>query len=233
ACLNHINRPDRKIITVEQPVEYQLSGINQVNVREDIGLTFAAALRSILRQAPNIIMIGEIRDMETATIATEAALTGHLVFSTLHTNDAPSAITRLLDIGIKPFLVASSVKATMAQRLVRHLCTKCKEEHSPSEMEINILGIKPEEVGGVKLYRGKGCNQCSLTGFRGRKGIFEIFKLTEEIQKMIFDVVPASELRECARRMGMRSLREDGLRKVVAGITTLDEVLKATMGDID
>ncbi|MEI6971304.1 MAG: ATPase, T2SS/T4P/T4SS family [bacterium] len=233
ACLNHINRSDRKIITVEEPVEYQLSGINQVNVRESIGLTFAAALRSILRQAPNIIMIGEIRDLETATIATEAALTGHLVFSTLHTNDAPSAITRLLDIGIKPFLVASSVKATMAQRLVRHLCKKCKEEHAPTDSEINILGIKPEQVAGAKLYMGRGCNQCALTGFRGRKGIFEIFKLTEEIQKMVFDKVPSSELRACARRMGMRSLREDGLRKVVAGITTLDEVLRATMGDID
>lgn len=233
ACLNYINRPDRKIITVEEPVEYQLSGINQVNVREDIGLTFAAALRSILRQAPNIIMIGEIRDLETATIATEAALTGHLVFSTLHTNDAPSAITRLLDIGIRPFLVASSVKAAMAQRLVRSLCSKCKEEHAPTESEIHVLGIKPEKVAETKLYRGRGCNQCALTGYRGRKGIFEIFKLTEEIQKMIFEKLSATALRESARRMGMRSLREDGLRKVVAGITTLDEVLRATMGDLD
>jgi len=233
ACLNHINRPDRKIITVEEPVEYQLSGINQVGVREDIGLTFAAALRSILRQAPNVIMIGEIRDLETAEVATEAALTGHLVFSTLHTNDAPSAITRLLDIGIKPFLVASSVKAAMAQRLVRSLCPKCKEEHPPTESEIRILGIKPHEAAGSHLYKARGCNQCAITGFKGRKGIFEIFKLTEEIQKMVFEKLPASELRACARRMGMRSLREDGLRKVVAGITTLEEVLRATMGDID
>lgn len=233
ACLNYINKPDRKIITVEEPVEYQLSGINQVNVREDIGLTFGAALRSILRQAPNIIMIGEIRDLETATIATEASLTGHLVFSTLHTNDAPSAITRLLDIGIKPFLVASSVRAAMAQRLVRCICNKCREEHSPSELEISMLRLNPNDLASVHLQRGRGCNECALTGFKGRKGIFEIFKLTEEIQKMIFERLPGSELRARARQMGMRSLREDGMRKVVSGMTTLEEVIKTTMGDVD
>jgi len=231
ACLNHMNRPDRKIITVEDPVEYQLSGINQVHVREDIGMTFAAALRSILRQAPNIVMIGEVRDAETAMIATEASLTGHLVFSTLHTNDAPSAITRLLDIGIKPFLVASSVKVTMAQRLVRCICGKCREPHPPSDAEREIMSIARQDAEQVKLFKGRGCNECALTGYRGRKGIFEIFKVTEEIQKMIFEKVPASELRAHARQAGMRSLREDGLRKVLAGITTLDEVMRMTMGD--
>jgi general secretion pathway protein E/type IV pilus assembly protein PilB len=233
ACLNHINKPDRKIITVEDPVEYQLSGINQVQVREDIGLSFAAALRSILRQAPNIVMIGEIRDFETARIATEAALTGHLVFSTLHTNDAPSAITRLQDIGIKPFLVASAVRAIMAQRLVRCLCDSCREEHRPTATEMRLLGSAAEQFQNVKLYRGRGCNKCALTGYTGRSGIFEIMVVNDEIQHMIFAKQSAAEIRIRAREFGMRSLREDGLRKVIAGITTLDEVLRVTMGDID
>lgn len=233
ACLNYINRPDRKIITVEDPVEYQLSGVNQVNVREEINLTFAAALRSILRQAPNIVMIGEIRDHETANIATEASLTGHLVFSTLHTNDAPSAITRLLDIGIKPFLVASSVQAAMAQRLVRCICKKCAEEREPTQIESDTLGASHDGASDLKIMAGRGCNECALTGFRGRKGIFEIFHISEDIQRMIFDKVPASELRVRARESGMRTLREDGMRKVISGITSLEEVLRVTMGDID
>jgi type IV pilus assembly protein PilB len=233
ACLNHVNRPDRKIITVEDPVEYQLSGINQVHVREDIGLTFAAALRSILRQAPNIVMIGEIRDGETARIATEASLTGHLVFSTLHTNDATSAIARLQDIGVKPFLVASSLRAVMAQRLVRTICENCREEHRPTATELNLLGTAAEQFSGLKLFKGRGCNNCSLTGYRGRAGIFEVFQVTEEIQRMIFSKTSAIEIRQRARELGMRTLREDGLRKVVIGTTTLDEVLRATMGDAD
>ena len=233
ACLSYINRPDRKIITVEDPVEYQISGINQVQVRADINLTFQAALRSILRQAPNIIMIGEIRDLETANIATEASLTGHLVFSTLHTNDAPSAITRLLDIGVKPFLVASSIRAIMAQRLVRCICESCKEEYTPSETELGYLGPVADETSTVQIYRGRGCNKCSLTGYHGRKGIFEIFLITDEIQKMIFAKIPVSELRVRAREMGMRTLREDGMRKVASGMTTLDEILRVTMGDSD
>lgn len=231
ACLNHVNRPDRKIITVEDPVEYQMSGINQVQVREDIGLTFAAALRSILRQAPNIVMIGEIRDPETARIATEASLTGHLVFSTLHTNDAPSSITRLQDIGVKPFLVASSVRAVMAQRLVRCVCDHCREEHKPTATELKLLGPAAEQFSSIQLFRGRGCNKCSLTGYSGRMGIFEIFVINDEIQRMIFDKVSALEIRQRARELGMRTLREDGLRKVVIGTTTLDEVLRATMGD--
>jgi general secretion pathway protein E/type IV pilus assembly protein PilB len=233
ACLNFVNRPDRKIITVEDPVEYQMSGINQVQVRDDIGLSFAAALRSILRQAPNIVMIGEIRDGETARIATEASLTGHLVFSTLHTNDATSAIARLQDIGVKPFLVASSIRAVVAQRLVRNVCEHCREEHKPTATEMKLLGAAAEQFAGVQLYRGRGCGKCSLTGYSGRAGIFEIFIINEEIQRMIFEKISAVDIRQRARELGMRTLREDGLRKVVMGTTTLDEVLRATMGDAE
>jgi type IV pilus assembly protein PilB len=233
SCLNFINRPDRKIITVEDPVEYQLSGINQVQVNESIGFTFAAALRSILRQAPNVIMIGEIRDMETATIAINASLTGHLVFSTLHTNDAPSAVTRLIDIGVKPFLVASSTRALMAQRLVRKICRRCGAPHTPPESELRSLNIDPNKLDGATLLRGKGCGDCSKTGFRGRMGIFEIFVIDDEARKLIYDKVSSSVLRIRAREMGMRTLREDGSRKVVAGLTTPDEVIRATVGDVD
>lgn len=233
ACLGEINKPDRKIITVEDPVEYQMSGINQVQVREDIGMTFSAALRSILRQAPNIVMIGEIRDRETANIATEASLTGHLVFSTLHTNDAPSAVTRLLDIGVKPFLVASSLRAVIAQRLVRTICDECKEPHEPTQAELKLLGPVAQQLSTTELVKGRGCKKCSLTGYKGRKGIFEIFRVSDEIQRMIFEKVSSSELRERAREMGMRTLREDGLRKVTAGVTTIEEILRVTMGDLD
>ncbi|HPG00264.1 MAG TPA: type II secretion system ATPase GspE [Kiritimatiellia bacterium] len=233
ACINYINRPDRKIITVEEPVEYQMSGINQVQVRTDIGLTFAAALRSILRQAPNIIMIGEIRDFETAEIAVNASLTGHLVFSTLHTNDAPSAIIRLIDIGVKPFLVASSTRAIIAQRLVRRICEKCKEEYKASDAELRLLGPAAQQFSQAQLYRGKGCNDCSLTGYRSRMGIFEMFTINDEVRHLIYERVSATELRSKARSLGMRTLREDGLRKVIAGATTLQEVLRVTMGDVD
>jgi len=233
ACLNTLNRPDRKIITVEDPVEYQLSGINQVHVRADIGLTFGSALRSMLRQAPNIIMIGEIRDMETAEISVNASLTGHMVLSTLHTNDAPGAITRLIDIGVKPFLVASSVRGIMAQRLVRNICENCKEEYTPSDQDIQLLGESGEQMRSVKLYRGTGCAACSTTGYKGRKGIFELFAINDEIRNMIYRRAPTVELRQKARELGMRTLREDGLRKAVAGITTLEEVFRVTMGDSD
>jgi type IV pilus assembly protein PilB len=233
SCLNFINRPDRKIITVEDPVEYLLAGINQVQVQEIIGFTFAAALRSILRQAPNVIMIGEIRDMETATIAINASLTGHLVFSTLHTNDAPSAVTRLIDIGVKPFLVASSTRALMAQRLVRKVCKRCATPYTPSETELRTLSIDPEKLEGANFMRGKGCNDCSKTGYRGRFGIFEIFVIDDEARKLIYDKVPSSVLRLRAREMGMRTLREDGARKVLAGLTSPDEVIRATVGDAD
>ena len=231
ACLGQINKPDRKIITVEDPVEYQMTGINQVAVHTDIGMTFDAALRAILRQAPNIVMIGEIRDLETAAIATEAALTGHLVFSTLHTNDAPSAITRLLDIGVKPFLVASALRAVMAQRHVRSNSTDCREEYAPEVTELRSLGLDPAEYEGSRLFHGTGCVRCNQSGYKGRKGLFEIFRLDDEIQQMIFDNRPARDLRARAREIGMRTLREDGIRKVLAGITTVSEVLRVTMGD--
>ncbi len=236
ACLGQINTPDKKLITVEDPVEYQMSGINQVQVNKDVGLDFSAALRSILRQAPNIVMIGEIRDAETADIAMEAALTGHLVFSTLHTNDAPSAVTRLLDIGVKPFLVASALRAAMAQRLVRAICEKCKEAYTPSEREIKMLtGLASGTSAQVPdhMYHGAGCDKCGKTGYKGRKGIFEIFKVDDTIQRLIFDHAPATLLRQRAREMGMRTLREDGMLKVASGMTTLAEVLRVTMGDAD
>ena len=231
SCLNEINKPDRKIITVEDPVEYQLEGINQVNVRADIGLTFASALKAMLRQAPNIVMLGEIRDMETAEIAINASLTGHLVFSTLHTNDAPSAITRLVDIGVKPFLVASSLRGIMAQRLVRNICPECKEEVEPTSRDLMLLGPYADQVESATLYRGAGCSRCGDTGYKGRRGLFEIVVMNEELQRMIFDHAPATELRVKAREHGMRTLREDGLRKALAGITTLEEVFRVTMGD--
>jgi len=233
SCLHFINRPDRKIITVEDPVEYLLPGINQVQVSESVGLTFAMALRSILRQAPNVIMLGEIRDLETATIAINASLTGHLVFSTLHTNDAPSAVTRLIDIGVKPFLVASSTRALMAQRLVRKVCRKCAAPHVPPESELKSLNIDPTNIQNATFMKGKGCTDCSKTGYRGRFGIFEVFVIDDEARKLIYDRVPSSVLRTRAREMGMRTLREDGARKVLAGLTSPDEVIRATVGDVD
>ncbi len=232
ACLGQINTPDKKLITVEDPVEYQMSGINQVQVNKDVGLDFSAALRSILRQAPNIVMIGEIRDAETADIAMEAALTGHLVFSTLHTNDAPSAVTRLLDIGVKPFLVASALRAAMAQRLVRAICENCKESYVPTERELKMLGTMSKTVP-ERMYHGAGCDKCGRSGYKGRKGIFEIFKVDDTIQRLIFDHAPATLLRQRAREMGMRTLREDGMLKVASGMTSLQEVLRVTMGDAD
>jgi len=234
SCLHFINRPDRKIITVEDPVEYQLAGINQVQVNETVGLSFSMALRAILRQAPNVIMLGEIRDLETATIAINASLTGHLVFSTLHTNDAPSAVTRLIDIGVKPFLVASSTRALMAQRLVRKICRRCAAPYTPTDAELRALSIDPAAIAaGASFMKGKGCNECNGTGHRGRFGVFEIFVIDDEARKLIYDRVSSSVLRNRAREMGMRTLREDGVRKVLAGLTTAEEVIRATVGDVD
>jgi type II secretion system protein E len=232
ACLNYVNKPDRKIITVEEPIEYQMTGINQVQVNTEIGMTFAAALRSILRQAPNIIMIGEIRDLETATIATNASLTGHLVFSTLHTNDAPSAVARLIDIGVKPFLVASSVRAVMAQRLVRKLCIHCKQSGELSDTEMRALGIEPGQVADAQVMRPKGCEECRQIGYKGRTGIFEFFVIDDEVRHMINKRSSSFVLRQRARELGMRTLREDGVRKVLAGITSADEVISITVGDV-
>jgi general secretion pathway protein E/type IV pilus assembly protein PilB len=233
ACLNVINKPDRKIITVEDPVEYQMSGINQVPVNESVGMTFAAALRAMLRQAPNIIMVGEIRDLETASIAINASLTGHLVFSTLHTNDAPSAVTRLVDIGVKQFLVASSVRAIMAQRLVRRICSNCSQVYEPTEAELRSLNLKPQQLDQANFRKGHGCDRCRGTGYKGRMGIFEICVLDDEIRRMVNEKMSVSMIRQRARDLGMRTLREDGLRKVLGGMTTPDEVITATMGDKD
>ena len=230
ACLHHINRPDRKIITVEDPVEYELPGINQVMVKEDIGMTFAAALRAILRQAPNIIMIGEIRDLETASIAINASLTGHLVFSTLHTNDAPSSVSRLADIGVKPFLIASAVRAIEAQRLVRKLCD-CKQLGTLTEKEMRQLSLDASQMYGASIMAENGCAKCRQTGFKGRLSIIEIFKIDDEVRGMINDQLPGPVLRRRARELGMRTLREDGIRKVLAGTTTAGEVIEATMSD--
>ena len=231
SALNEINKPDRKIITVEDPVEYEVAGINQVQVRADVGMTFSAALRAMLRQAPNIVMVGEIRDLETAEIAINASLTGHMVFSTLHTNDAPSAVSRLIDMGVKPFLVSASLRAALAQRLVRSICQNCKQPYEPSASELSLLGVTEDQVGSANFMEGAGCEKCGNNGFRGRKGVFEIFVVNAEIEEMIYHNVSIVELRKKAREMGMRSMREDGFRKVLAGITTLDEVLMVTTAE--
>ncbi len=231
SCLNFINQPDRKIITVEEPVEYQMTGINQVQVNNDVGMTFPVALRSILRQAPNIIMIGEIRDLETATIATNASLTGHLVFSTLHTNDAPAAVARLVDLGVQPFLVASSVRAIMAQRLVRRLCPSCKQSGELNETELRALNLEASSE--TKIMKPAGCEQCRGTGYKGRMGIFEIFTINDDVRHMINNRASTLHLRQRARELGMRTLREDGVRKVLAGLTSPEEVISITLGDAD
>jgi len=231
ACLNVINRPDRKIITVEDPVEYELPGINQVMVKADIGMTFAAALRAMLRQAPNIIMIGEIRDAETANIAINASLTGHLVFSTLHTNDAPSAVARLSDIGVKPFLIASAVRAILAQRLVRKLCPICKTPAELTSKELRALSLDPARMVETKVFGPAGCEKCRGGGYRGRMGIFELFMIDDEVRQMINTNLTTTQLRRRARELGMRTLREDGIRKVLAGVTSASEVIHVTMSD--
>ena len=231
SALNYINHPDRKIITVEDPVEYEMAGVNQVQVRREVGMTFSAALRSMLRQAPNIIMVGEIRDKETAEIAINAALTGHMVFSTLHTNDAPSAVSRLIDIGIKPFLVAAAVRAVLAQRLVRRNCPNCRAACEHDEKMLNSLGIRPDQITDASFMKGEGCTKCTGTGFRGRVGVFEMFNVNEELQQMIYEEASLVALRDKAREMGMRNMREDGIRKIIAGVTTPEEVLHATVSD--
>jgi general secretion pathway protein E/type IV pilus assembly protein PilB len=230
-CLNYLNRPDRKIITVEEPVEYQMTGINQVQVNAEVGMTFAAALRSMLRQAPNIVMLGEIRDKETAEIAINASLTGHLVLSTLHTNDAPAAVARLVDIGVQPFLVSSAVRGIIAQRLVRKLCANCKVPGEMSEYEARVLNLDASQLSKATVMRAVGCEKCRGKGFRGRMGIFEIFVADDEIRQMINRNATTLQLRHRTREMGMRTLREDGIRKVLAGLTTPEEVISSTMGE--
>jgi general secretion pathway protein E len=231
AALSHINAPDKNIITVEDPVEYQLLGIGQMQVNPKINLSFAAGLRSILRQDPDVIMIGEIRDRETAEIAIHASLTGHLVFSTLHTNDAASAATRLIDMGIEPFLVASSVVAVLAQRLLRRICPDCKRPYSPSEEELSRLDLSPGS--NVTLYRGAGCAACSQTGYRGRTGIFELMVLDDEIRRLIGGKADSTAIKHAAVAKGMVTLKQEGAERVIQGHTTLEEVMRITQQEID
>jgi type IV pilus assembly protein PilB len=231
AAVSTINSAEINIMTAEDPVEYNLPGVNQVHVREDIGMTFQVALRSFLRQDPDVILVGEMRDTETASIAIRAALTGHLVFSTLHTNDAPSTVTRLLDMGIVPFLVSSSLLMVVAQRLCRRICVECREQ---IELPLSVLldvGFRPEEAEGIKVYKGLGCTNCANTGYRGRMAIHEILYINPELQEAIVKLRPANELKEIATKHGMRTLRQSGLRKVALGMTTLDEIIRVTFAD--
>jgi len=230
SALGELNRPDRKIITAEDPVEYYLHGINQVEVKSTIGLNFARIIRAMLRQAPNVILVGEIRDTETADMAIQASLTGHLVFSTLHTNDAPSSITRLIDMGVQPFLVASSVMAIMAQRLVRVVCPKCAAPSKPDPSELQYLGVTDEQIVSAKFMSGKGCAYCQHTGYRGRKAVFELMTMSTAIRDMTFKGEPTQNIRRQAQMMGMRTLVDDALDKALIGVTTLQEVLMLHRG---
>lgn len=231
AALTSINNTDINIITVEDPIEYRISGIGQVQVNSKIDLTFASGLRSIVRQDPDVILVGEIRDSETAEIAIQSALTGHLVFSTLHTNDAPSAITRLRDMGIEPFLIASSINAILAQRLVRILCQNCKEPYVPVPEELKKIGLNPEEFKGVELYRGKGCTKCHHTGYRGRKGIYELMIMTPAMKSLVLTTSDANEIkRRAIEENGLITLRSDGANKVLAGQTTIEEIYRVSQG---
>ncbi len=227
AIIMEIKSPKKNIITIEDPPEYQIEGVSQIQVNPKVGLTFATGLRAILRQDPDVIMVGEIRDSETAQIAVQSALTGHLVLSTLHTNDAPSAITRLFDLGIEPFLIASALEGVIAQRLVRKICPHCKEEYRPSKEELKELGLSGDHT----FYRGRGCEQCMGTGYRGRTGIFEVLEVDEEIKKLIVKTQSATDIRNFARARGFKSMLEDGIRKVLSGITTPEEVLKAVKAE--
>jgi general secretion pathway protein E len=229
AALDKINSPDRKIITVEDPVEYQLKGVNQIPVKPKIGLSFATGLRHIVRQDPDVILVGEIRDLETAEISIQAALTGHLVFSTLHTNDAPSAITRLQDMGVEPYLLSSVLEGVLAQRLVRRICQVCRMPDTPVAADIEALGIEADPQ--TKLFRGRGCDDCRGTGYRGRTGIYELFAITEDIRSLILRRASSREIRRLAIEQGMVTLRQDGWARAVEGVTTIEEVLRVTQED--
>jgi type IV pilus assembly protein PilB len=226
AAINELNRPDRKIITAEDPVEYYLPGVNQVEVRHNIGLDFARIIRAMLRQAPNIILVGEMRDLETAQMGIQASLTGHLVFSTLHTNDAPSAMIRMVDLGVPNYLVASSVVAVMAQRLVRVVCSKCKQPYTPLDGELDAAGITPEQAEQATFMKGAGCNACNQYGYRGRIGIYELMLMTSRIRELVFQNAAAVDMRQSAIRDGMTTLYRDGIDKVLRGVTTIEEVFR-------
>jgi len=232
AALQELNRPDKKIITAEDPIEYNFTGMNQCQVRDDIGLSFARILRAMLRQAPNIILVGEIRDLEVADVAIQAALTGHLVFSTLHTNDAPSAVTRLIEMGVKPFLVASSIQAVMAQRLIRVICSQCKEvDPNPNPHMLRLLNLGEDQLRGKQIFRGRGCKNCSNTGYRGRLGIFELMVLNSELRELAFNRASVSQIRKAARVGGMKNLLDDGKTKILNGITTPEEIVRITQAE--
>ena len=229
SALKELNNPETKIITTENPVEYDIDGLVQVQIRPEIELTFARCLRSILRQDPDIVMVGEIRDLETAQISIQASLTGHLVFTTLHTNDAPSTIARMLDLGLETFLITATLEGIIAQRLVRKICSRCKAEFEPTEEMLMQLGLRPEDVGGKKFYYGKGCGNCNNTGYRGRTGIYEIMVFNDELRDLIMNHASTAVLRDAARRAGMQTLRENGLKSIFDGITTIDEVARETI----
>jgi type IV pilus assembly protein PilB len=227
ACLNIVNKPDKNIITVEDPVEYRLPGINQMQMNVRAGLTFASALRSILRADPDVVLVGEIRDHETASIAIEAALTGHLVLSTLHTNDAPSSLPRLVEMGVETYLVASAIDCVVAQRLARKLCAKCRESYRPNKSELEQAGFPEFMWDDIKeLFRPVGCTACSKTGFRGRLGLYEVMTMSEEIERLVVERASSEEIKRSSRRDGMITLREDGLEKIRLGITSIEEVLR-------
>ena len=228
SCISEINKVEYKIITAEDPVEYDIEGIIQAAINPKINLTFAKTLRHVLRQDPDVIMVGEIRDSETAEIAIQSALTGHLVFSTLHTNDAPSAVTRLMDMGVEPFLITSTVRAVIAQRLVRTICEKCKEPCQPGKAELEDLGLSDDMAKGMKFYKGKGCSECNNSGYRGRTGLYELFILDDNIKELVVKRTSSSVVRDAARKAGMKTLREYGLGKVLEGATTVEEVLRET-----
>jgi type IV pilus assembly protein PilB len=228
AALKKLNRPDVKIITAENPIEYNIAGINQSEVRHEIGLTFQRILRAMMRQAPNIILVGEIRDRETADIAIQAALTGHLVFSTLHTNDAPSSITRLIDMGVKPFLVASAIMAILAQRLIRLLCPECKESYDPSDVELKSVGLTRDRLADTRIFRHTACPACGQQGYKGRKGCYELMQMSPDLREMTFQRKPTNHLRAKARTEGMVTLQEDGIRKILMGWTSIPEILRIT-----
>ena len=229
SSLSRIFSPMTKMITTENPVEYQMDGVVQVNINAAVGLTFARCLRAILRQDPDIIMVGEIRDLETARMAIESSLTGHLVLSTMHTNDAPGTLTRLIDMDVEPFLITSAVIGVMAQRLVRTICLDCKEPYKPDANLIKEFGFDPEEVRNITFFHGKGCPECNYTGYRGRIGIFELLQLSEEVKELVLQRAASSVIFHQARKDGMRTLREDGWEKVIQGVTTLEEVLGSTV----
>jgi type IV pilus assembly protein PilB len=231
SALQELNKTTRNISTAEDPVEYNLMGINQVQMHEDVGLNFATALRAFLRQDPNIIMVGEIRDFETAEIAVKAALTGHLVLSTLHTNDAPSTVSRLLNMGVEPFLVTASVNLILAQRLARKICSECKQPIESNVRALTDLGIKPDVAQKLQLYKGAGCRTCSNTGYKGRIAIYEVMPFTEPLKELVLQGASTAEVKAEAIRGGMKSLRMSGIEKLVAGITTVEEVLRVSVAD--